>query len=177
MRGVRHRNAFGPRGARFLRFAGTVVALAITSPSCEPSGSPRPELVPVPSTPPTLHVDLGTGIAEFVELAEGEPVELVYGPQGGFHVWTAIRVHDDAIPEVQVNLTARLENGAPAGPPSSALTALSPSADGARSAAGLRNLIASAESVRGKRFILRVEVIARDERHGSAEKVVTAIVK
>ena len=153
--------------------AGTALALALVTASCGSNGPPPEELVPVPSTPPTLRVDVGTGMVDFVELADGESVVLVKGGQGGFHVWTAIRVHDERLADVQVNLTTRLDDGTPGGSPSSAATTLTAPRDGARTAAGLRSFIDSAQLVRGRRLVLRVEVIAADKQHGSAEKVVT----
>jgi hypothetical protein len=154
------------------------LAGALTLLSCaETDGSPSLDLVPVPSTPPTLQVDVGTGTSDFVERADGDPVELVYGSQGGYHVWTAIRVHDERVPDVQVNLSTRLMDGTPAGPASRMVAVLSPPRDGARSAAGLRNFIENAELVRGQRFVLRVEVVSGDQQHGFAERVVTGKTK
>lgn len=132
------------------------------------------ELVPVPATPPTLQVDIGTGEADFVELTDGSPVGVVYGSQGGFHVWTAVRVHNDQVRDVQVNLTTRLPDGLPAGVASRAALSLSPSGAGTRTAAGLRNLVNQDISVAGTRFVLRVEVIGRDMQHGAAERLVTS---
>jgi hypothetical protein len=172
-----HLNAIGQRAARLAHVAGVAAVLAIATQSCGPGESTRGELVPVPSTPPTLQVDVGTGTADFIELADGAPVDLVRGSQGGFHIWTAIRVHDERVTDVQVNLSTRLEDGTEAGPPSSAATTLSAPRDGARSAAGLRNFIASSGYVSEERVVLRVEVIASDKQHGAAEKVVTVNVK
>jgi hypothetical protein len=116
---------------------------------------------------------VGTGPTDFVELADGDPVVLASGGQGGYHVWTAIRVHDARITDARVNLSARFEDGTSAGPSSSAATALSVLGDGSRGAAGLRDFIDRPDLVLGKRVVLRVEVIASDQRHGAAEKVVT----
>ena len=153
-----------------------MLAGALTLLSCGSGGSdsapPASDLAPVPSTPPTLQVDVGTGTSDFVELAEGDPVDLIHGSQGGYHVWTAIRIHDERVPDVQVNLTTRLENGAPAGPASRMVAALSAPRDGARTAAGLRNFVTSPQLLNGQRFVLRVEVVASDQQHGAAEKVV-----
>ncbi len=145
--------------------------------SCGPDELAVPGPVPVPSTPPTLEIDVGTGATEFVDLADEVPVELVHGVQGGFHVWTGIRVHDERFSDVQVNLSTRFEDGTPAGPASSTVTTLGAAREGARSAAGLRNFIGNAEAVRGKRIVLRVEVITKDQQHGAAERVVSVIAK
>jgi hypothetical protein len=37
-------------------------------------------------------IELGTGEVEFVPLADGDPVPLTFGLQGGQHVWGALRV-------------------------------------------------------------------------------------
>ena len=36
-------------------------------------------------------VELGTGEWEFVPLVDEQPVELIFGVQGGYHVWTSFR--------------------------------------------------------------------------------------
>lgn len=153
------------------RAPGIVLTLALLS--CVGTDvAARDDYVPVPATPPTLQVEVGTGVSEFVALAAGDPVDLVYGSQGGFHVWTAVRVHDEGIDEVQVNLSSRLEDGTPGGQSTRTFAKLSAPRDGWRSAAGLRNFVA--ETVAGKRLLLQVEVIARDHRHGAAERSVVA---
>ena len=38
--------------------------------------------------------DLGTGDAEFESLADGDAVTMVYGPQGGWHIWGSVRVRN-----------------------------------------------------------------------------------
>jgi hypothetical protein len=44
---------------------------------------------PPPCTPA---LEIGTGDVSFQALNPGDPVTIVYGPQGGWHVWTAGRV-------------------------------------------------------------------------------------
>ena len=126
----------------------------------------------IPDTPSTLIVDVGTGTGGFVELADGDAASIVRGPQGGFHIWTAIRVHDATVGEVQMNLSARFEDGSPAGETSRVAVRLQ--ADGeTRSVAGQRIFIGDANAVAGKRAVLRAEVVASDQRHGAGERVVT----
>ncbi|MEC7242477.1 MAG: hypothetical protein VXW32_14675 [Myxococcota bacterium] len=38
--------------------------------------------------------DLGTGDAQFETVAEGEEVTMIYGPQGGWHIWGSVRVRN-----------------------------------------------------------------------------------
>ena len=47
---------------------------------CKPIGSGAPELV------------LGTGMTDYAPLAEGQELALERGPQGGHHVWIAVRM-------------------------------------------------------------------------------------
>jgi hypothetical protein len=48
------------------------------------TGSTLPELDP--------KVELGTGDIEFVPLADGDEIETVFGPQGGYHFYVSILV-------------------------------------------------------------------------------------
>jgi hypothetical protein len=41
------------------------------------------------SGPPTLEV--GTGASAFIPLQDGDPVTIINGPQGGSHIWGALR--------------------------------------------------------------------------------------
>ncbi len=36
-------------------------------------------------------VEVGSGEDDFAQLEEGDPLELVYGSQGGYHVWGGVR--------------------------------------------------------------------------------------
>lgn len=63
-------------------------------------------------------VEIGTGITSFVDIADGADVELVNGPQGGWHVDVALRLYDVNPQE----LTMRIEgydatSGDPVGVP------------------------------------------------------------
>lgn len=44
-----------------------------------------------PNLPPALEV--GTGEINFVPLEDGDTLEIIQGPQGGFHLLTSLRVH------------------------------------------------------------------------------------
>lgn len=151
-----------------------IFAAAIVVAACGTNGATSAELAPIPNTPETLTVDVGGGILDFEELADGQEVDLTYGAQGGFHIWTSVRVHDVTVSEAQINLLSRYEDGTPAGPASRVATPLGEAPGGSRIVFGLRNFIADAAGARGKRIILRAEVVAKDQRHGAGEKVVTA---
>lgn len=149
------------------------IALGLVLVACGTNGPTGDQLATIPDAAPTLLVDVGGGMLDFEELSDGQDVDLVYGSQGGFHIWTSVRVHDVTIGEAQINLYARHEDGTNAGPPSRVATALGEQPGGKRTVFGLRNFITDAAAVRGKRIVLRVEVVASGARHGAAEKVVT----
>ena len=135
--------------------------------------TPDPGLAPIPDSQASLTVDVGTGSSEWVPLNDGDMVPIVAGPQGGFHVWTSIHVHDASVDTARINVTARIEaTGEAAGNPSSVAAALSLTADGLREKVGMRDLIASPSAVTGKRVVLRVEAVTDDGRHGAGERVV-----
>jgi hypothetical protein len=131
------------------------------------------DLEPVPTIAASLAVEIGGGLDGFEALTDGAPVALVYGPQGGFHVWTAVRVRDVSVEQVQINVSSRYADGrGPAGPPARWAAKLSPRGD-VREHAGMQNFIANAAGeVVGARIVLRAEVIAPDRRHGAAEVAV-----
>ena len=131
-------------------------------------------LATVPDTPETLPVEIGTGDTGFLPLTDGEDAFIVFGPQGGWHIWTAVRVRDESVVEAEINLSVRFAgDGTPAGKASSVATGLKLK-DGARERAGMTNFLANALAVRGQRVVLRTEVIAADGRHGSDERTVVA---
>ncbi len=157
---------------RTARLTCSVFVLAtLSGGSCAPN-DPGPQLAPVPNTSPTLLVEVGTGASDYVPLADGDPVDLIYGMQGGWHVWTAVKVRDATVQDVRINLYARFEDGAFAGDPSAVAARLDPAGDASRTHAAMRNLIRDGNQARGRRVILRLEVIANDGRHGAGERLV-----
>lgn len=46
-----------------------------------------------PPPPEGVRVEVGLGLDRFVPVADGDPIELVFGPQGGWHVDLAARVY------------------------------------------------------------------------------------
>ncbi|GAB4196307.1 MAG: hypothetical protein OHK0013_03360 [Sandaracinaceae bacterium] len=48
------------------------------------AGSPQPE-------PVEASLEIGTGTARFVPLADGDEVPMVKGAQGGWHLWVSVR--------------------------------------------------------------------------------------
>ncbi len=73
------------------------LALAAASLACggEPPASNRD-----PDGGSTARIELGTGTASFIPLAPAADIELVHGPQGGYHLETAVRLfiaHPEAL--------------------------------------------------------------------------------
>ncbi len=142
--------------------------------ACGPTlpSDPRVDLAPVPSTPATLDIEVGGGATDFIPLTDGDPVDIIHGSQGGYHIWTSVRIHDTSVEEGTVNLSARFESdGARVGSPSG--WAASPVlVDGARVQSGMRDFVDAPSAAAGKRIVLRAEVVTSDGRHGAGERVV-----
>ncbi len=51
------------------------------------------------SEPPKPWLELGTGASEFTPLRDGDAVDIVRGPQGGFHIWGALRASPELDPQ------------------------------------------------------------------------------
>lgn len=64
----------------------TLIACGTDVPAPLPSGTCAP------SQP--LAARCGTGVTEFVELHDGDPVTAVFGPQGGWHLWAGVSTHN-----------------------------------------------------------------------------------
>lgn len=63
---------------------------------------------PCRSAPAT--VEIGTGDSEFVPLAEDDPVIMVHGPQGGWHMLGSVRVRHTT-PVVNIRFLIETESG------------------------------------------------------------------
>ena len=119
-----------------------------------------------------LPVEVGTGFSTFEAVTDGEPVDVTAGPQGGFHIWTAVVVKDAQLDSVQIALSARFaDDESLAGRPSRVAVPLVP-LNGMREHAGMTNFVNDPGAVRGKRIVLRAEVTAADGRAGTAECIV-----
>lgn len=55
-------------------------------------------------------LEVGTGVNTFAALADGDDIGIIFGPQGGYHVWTALRARKDLAPtRVETRVSVRLE--------------------------------------------------------------------
>ena len=131
-----------------------------------------PELAPVPATPSAFDVEVGTGDTDFQPLAEGAEVDLIHGVQGGWHIWTGFRVRNAALQDVRVNLYSRFDDGTAAGDPSSVAVVLSARPSGEQTNCCMRNFIHDGIAARGRKIVLRVEIVAGDGRHGAGERMI-----
>lgn len=150
----------------------TITGLAV---GCDAS-NPRPPVLdpaPLPSTAPTRAVEVGTGEGVFQPITRETVVDVVYGPQGGHHVWTAVRVTGAKLSSAQINVFARLsEGGASVGRPSRVLTDFGRANGAEQVHAGITNFVDDPSAVSGKYVVLRVEVIGPGGEHGEDERTV-----
>ena len=70
--------------------AGGVDAPGMDAPGVD---APRVDAPGVDVGPVAPRVEIGTGLTEFIDVADGADVELVAGPQGGWHVDVALRLY------------------------------------------------------------------------------------
>ena len=121
-----------------------------------------------------LPVELGTGALFFEPLVDGTTVPIIMGPQGGYHVWAAIRVGDGALDQVTVDLRGSFEDdGSPVGMSSRFAVVLLPSG-AVREAAGLRQFIEDPAVAHGRRIAIHIDLEAADGRRGADDMVVVA---
>jgi hypothetical protein len=50
---------------------------------------------PIPSA-----VEVGSGSISFVPLTDGDPVDIIKGPQGGYHIWMSLRASKQLDPKL-----------------------------------------------------------------------------
>ena len=103
---------------------------------------------------------LGTGEEEFVDVHQSGEVELVYGPQGGWHVWVSL-VADGLDPErVEMELTTETLGVSGTRDRSIVYMSLEPMPDGRAALYGWRAILSRPECADGRP--LSVEVRLRD---------------
>ena len=106
--------------------------------------------------------EIGTGRETFVPLEPGDEVEIVAGPQGGYHIFTSVRIRGltptDAL---RITLTVRREvDGEYVGPTTLIGSRhMREADDGWLQATGMINLVNEPERVRGEAVVLRAEML------------------
>jgi hypothetical protein len=122
---------------------------------------------------PPLSLELGQGIERFAPLLEGEEVDLVMGPQGGWHLWAGLRVSglepaqatQEAIVEITVEHDGELDQNR--------LRPAFHAVDERLEAAGLTGIVHEPDRVRGRDVVLgaRLTVDGRQTEDARAIKV------
>jgi hypothetical protein len=58
-------------------------------------------------------IEVGTGENSFIALTDGDPVTIIHGPQGGYHIWGAIRAKPGLNPKgIEVKISVLTTAGA-----------------------------------------------------------------
>ncbi len=151
-----------------MRAQGALIA-AILAAACSPEDPDQPPACDVPEV--VLDVAVGTGLDEFQEMADGASTLLVYGPQGGFHIWTAIRVRGASVERVTVELEAVREDGTRVGG-GGPIEVTMVASDDARVRAGLYTYVDVPEDAEGQRVTITATVTACGHGRGTAQVVV-----
>lgn len=116
-------------------------------------------------------VELGTGETEFVPVAEGDPVELVAGLQGGFHVPVSFRAYGYASDRLTLEASARVDApGWPQAAPIRAAVRVEPLAEGGADSAqgfnGFPLVLDNARCAHG--LAVELSIAVSDEGSGRA---------
>lgn len=137
---------------------------------CGPDETPVDDGCDVPAT--ALDVEVGTGLDEFEPITDGAKVSLIYGPQGGFHLWTAIRVRDVSAERVSVELDAVRDDGMRVGGSGAVTVVLVTNPDGTRVRTGLYAYVDVPSDAVGHRVSIAATVTACGEGRGRDSRVV-----
>ena len=90
-----------------------IVAALLCACGAEPE--PEPDVCDGVTGTESLDVELGTGQESFLAIADNDPVDIIFGPQGGHHIWGAVRVRGMKANAAHVRLAAVAEDGDKAG--------------------------------------------------------------
>jgi hypothetical protein len=125
---------------------------------------------------PPITCTVGTGISDFMPLADGDAVDIAMGPQGGYHIWTSVRITGDpGLAAATVVLDGRFaDSGASIGSGTPTTVLLRTDASGAQAASGLRTFVSNPAAVRGMRVTIGLSVTTSDGRHCADQRTVVA---
>jgi hypothetical protein len=156
----------GPMGRHFIAIVGPFLALVVGA--CG-TASETTAVDAGPVAAPELQ--LGTGKDSFEPLAEGQTVELIHGPQGGWHIWGSLRARGLASPLTVVYAVALADTGEVL---SSTTYEIEPLAAGSWSLwAGLIGYVPEPERVAKQPVALSMQVTdARGVQLGATQRVV-----
>jgi hypothetical protein len=121
----------------------------------------------------TLPVEIGTGLAGFEPVVDGQNVSVVGTPQGGgFRIVSALRVHAENAATVDVAFSARFkETGEAINEAVPQTLDLTETGPGVWEASNLANFVPEPGRVMGQELVVRAEV-TRGRASGSDERVV-----
>ncbi len=111
-------------------------------------------------------VELGTGEWEFVPLADAQEVELVFGAQGGYHVWTSFRAEGLSAEDVMLEIETQAADGSTAPQTSRVPVDFDRTADGSIELVGWPAILADPGCVVDR--MLHVQVRLTDRRGATA---------
>jgi hypothetical protein len=117
------------------------------------------------ATVPDLEV--GTGTSAFEPLTDGQSVSIIFGPQGGYHVWAALRLKKSFAPE-RVEVHARLLQGSAELSDNGYLLNLVDAGD-RYEWYGLQALVPDPAAIDGQPVTVRLEVKDQSGKSASAE--------
>jgi hypothetical protein len=160
------------------------LGLSLALAGCGGATTPAPM-----ETPGATAIVIGTGVDSFTPFVDGQMAQVIHGPQGGYHVITAVLAHGiwpgtadapTAPDDPTTTLRAFRASGAEFEITGELLNVFhSPyqaMGDGAwLGDRFLRFMIQSPTEIAGERLLLRAEVVDRDGKMASDEKHVIAV--
>lgn len=120
-----------------------------------------------------IAMELGVGTDSFESIDAEHPVEVIFGPQGGYHFWAAVHIEDDTVTRGAVTITSTfVDTGQRAGFPYMNVHVFDPAPDGHFEELALTAFIDEPEVARGRRVHVVIEVETSDGRVGTDEAIV-----
>jgi hypothetical protein len=110
-------------------------------------------------TPPPQNCEVGTGEQAFIPLTDGAEVPISQGQQGGYHVFTSVRVHDIAPGVFGLRATVALAADGSMLGDGITLFQEYPATGGDIDAVGLTNFLTDPNDARDQEVIVAVDVV------------------
>jgi hypothetical protein len=143
------------------------VALLAASGGCGPR---------IPSSyPGPPEVVLGTGVTSFVPVADGAEVPLVYGIQGGYHIWGSVRVRYMDPRELRLAFRLTFESDAKLISLRNEVIDLPGDGTAAAEHLGTFVFVPFVETVRGQRCRWRLDVTDLAARTVTVERIIVPV--
>jgi hypothetical protein len=144
--------------------------------ACEAPAEIPPDAVVWLDGSGSVDVELGGGITMWKPFEDGQPVDIITGIQGGYHIWVSARLAASEVPVARFYVETRFESdNTLVGPDATSQAPLELQTNGFRDRVGLRAFINDPSAVRGKRLRIHLELSCPDGRHGISERVVVPI--